>query len=119
MATRFTLMRGLTPGRASLLLAALAITLTSCMRGGTSSSPPVHLVLDMDFQPKVKAQSESHFEGWADHRGQRLPVADAFGKTLVVPQGSLPDAKLAHRDASNQFVKQNPISLKTPLVHLG
>ena len=114
---RFTLMR------ASLLLAALAIGLCSCMRGGTSESPPVHLVLDMDFQPKVKAQSKSDFEGWADHRGQRLPVADPFGKTLVVPHTPPRDPKAPdltqNRDASNQFVKQNPLPLTAKMVHLG
>ena len=119
MATRFTLMRGLTLGRASLLLTTLAITLTSCMRGGTSSSPPVHLVQDMDFQPKVKAQSKTAFAGWTDHRGMRLPVADSFGKTLVVPHRPSPDSNLPHRDASNQFVKTNPLPLTTKMVHLG
>ncbi|HEU4418135.1 MAG TPA: cytochrome c, partial [Planctomycetota bacterium] len=113
MTTRFTLMR------ASLLLATVAIASTSCMRGGTSSAPPVHLVQDMDFQPKVKAQSRTTFAGWTDHRGQRLPVADSFGKTLVVPHGPAPDANLANRDASNQFVKQNPLPLTTKMVHLG
>jgi hypothetical protein len=106
--------------RASLLLATLAIGLASCMRGGTSDSPPVHLVLDMDFQPKVKAQSKSPFDGWTDHRGMRLPVADAFGKTLVVPHTPpINPALLANRDASNQFVKVNPLSLDTKMVHLG
>lgn len=119
MVTRFTLMPGFTFMRASLLLATLAIATTSCMRGGTSSSPPVHLVQDMDFQPKVKAQAKTTFAGWTDHRGQRLPVADPFGKTLVVPHGPLPDPNLAHRDASNQFVKKNPLPLTTKMVHLG
>ena len=116
MTTRFTLMR------ASLLLATVAIASTSCMRGGTSSAPPVHLVQDMDFQPKVKAQSRTTFAGWTDHRGMRLPIADSFGKTLVVPHGPAPDPNLpnlAHRDASNQFVKKNPLPLTTKMVHLG
>ncbi len=103
----------------TLVLATVSVGLTSCMRGGTSSLPPVHLVLDMDFQPKLRAQSETHFEGWSDHRSMRLPVADAFGKTLVVARGSLPKPELAHRDASNQFVKQNPLPLNTKFMYLG
>lgn len=59
----------------SLLFAALAC---GC-RGGISDQPPIHLVQDMDFQAKLKAQSESKFEGWRDAngiaRGMRLPVA--------------------------------------------
>ena len=49
-----------------------ALALQSC-RGGISTEPPVHLVLDMDFQQKVKAQSRNDF--WADERGMRTPPA--------------------------------------------
>ena len=90
-------------------VAVLTVSLASCMRGGTSERPPVHLVLDMDFQPKLKAQSQSHFEGWADGRGMRLPVADANGRPAVVARGSLPNATLANKDANGAFVKTNPI----------
>lgn len=90
-------------------VAVLTVSLASCMRGGTSDRPPVHLVLDMDFQPKLKAQSESHFEGWADGRGMRLPVADANGRPAVIARGSLPNPALANKDANGAFVKTNPI----------
>ena len=102
-------------GRRPLLaaFAALCAVLTGCdeFRGFPSEQPPIHLVLDMDFQPKVLAQSEVEFEGWSDHRGARRPVADTFGRTLVIAQGDLPDAKLANKDANGQFVTQNPLSL--------
>lgn len=93
-------------------LALALATLTGCedARGWTSSAPPVHLVLDMDFQPKVRAQSRSEFEGWEDHRGARRPVHDFFGNTLVVARGSLPDTELAPRDANGQ-PKNNPLPL--------
>ncbi|MBX3462620.1 MAG: c-type cytochrome [Planctomycetes bacterium] len=94
---------------ALLSLVAVATALTGCMRGGTSSEPPVHLVLDMDFQPKLRAQAKTEFAGWPDGRSMRAPVADPFGKTLVVAQGSLPDPKLANRTAGNAFVTQNPV----------
>lgn len=81
----------------ALVLAALALAIAGC-RGGTSSSPPVHLVLDMDFQPKLKAQAASQFPGWPDGRAMRLPISrtDAQGveHTLVVARGSLPDPRL-------------------------
>jgi mono/diheme cytochrome c family protein len=107
-----------------LLLGALTIGLASCMRGGISHDPPVHLVLDMDFQPKLRTQSAAEFEGFADGRASRLPVSDPvstnpLGKTLVVARGSLVDAKLANRDAAGQFVKANPLALDTKLTHLG
>ena len=59
---------------AKIQLALLALALGAC-RGGTSHEPPVHLVLDMDFQPKLKAQSAAMFDNWEDGRGMRLPVA--------------------------------------------
>ena len=112
--TRTTLLRS-----SLALLAFLSVGATSCMRGGISREPPVHPVLDMDFQPKLRAQSETHFEGWTDNRSMRLPVADPFGKTLVVARGSLPDATLANRDASGAFVTKNPLALDKKLMHLG
>jgi mono/diheme cytochrome c family protein len=106
------------------LLAVLCGLATACMRGGISSDPPVHLVLDMDFQPKLRTQAETDFEGWADHRASRLPVndpvsTDPLGKTLVVARGSLPNPALANRDAAGNFVKQNPLSPSAVVVHRG
>lgn len=104
---------------ALLALAVLPVTFASCMRGGVSHEPPVHLVLDMDFQPKLRAQSRSDFGGWGDHRGMRLPVADAFGKTLVVPHGPRPDAALANRNANNAFVTVNPVPVSAAVLERG
>lgn len=105
------------------LLAALPLSFAGC-RGGVSTEPPVHLVLDMDFQPKLRTQGRSHFEGWTDGRAQRLPVTDPVsmdptGKPLVVARGSLPDSKLANRDAKGDFVKQNPLPLEHKFTVLG
>lgn len=111
--------RPLTKFCSLLLLAVLPTALASCMRGGVSHEPPVHLVLDMDFQPKLLAQSKSEFEGWTDGRGMRLPVADPFGKTLVVARGSLPDPKLANRDANNAFVTANPVPVSLAALERG
>jgi mono/diheme cytochrome c family protein len=91
-----------------LVLAALA--LAAC-RGGISEKPPIHPVLDMDFQPKLKAQSESKFEGWADGRGMRLPVAG------TVARPSARDAALAQqypnlrkfKNADDSYVAANPL----------
>ena len=76
--------------KASLLALALLPALAGCMRGGISSDPPVHLVLDMDFQPKLRAQGAADFDGWKDGRASRLPVIDpvameASGKPAVRP----------------------------------
>lgn len=101
-----------------LLLPALLLCLGGC-RGGISSSPPVHLVLDMDFQQKIKAQSSFHFDGWADGRGQRLPMEH------TVAHGALPDLKLLP-DPSNpgkkpdgSYLTQNPLPLAKAVLERG
>ncbi|MEO6595112.1 MAG: cytochrome c [Planctomycetota bacterium] len=106
--------------RAALLAgAALLASLAGCMRGGISTEPPVHLVLDMDFQPKVRAQSKVDFAGWPDGRGMRVPVVDAFNKPLVVAHHGLPDPALSNRDAKGAYVTTNPLKLDKKFVHLG
>ena len=102
-------------GKTLLVMAPLALlAFSSCdvdkFRGWPSEKPPVHLVPDMDNQPKLRAQSKHEFEGWEDHRGARLPVADTFGNTLVVARGSLKNPALANRDANGQFVTKNPLA---------
>jgi mono/diheme cytochrome c family protein len=104
---------------ALLAMALLPVALTSCMRGGISHEPPVHLVLDMDFQPKLLPQSKTEFAGWPDHRSMRAPVADPFGKTLVVARGSLPNAALANRDANSAFVTANPLPVSSAVLERG
>lgn len=105
--------------KTSLLLGALALVVAGCMRGGTSDLPPVHLVQDMDFQPKVKTQSAVHFAGWPDGRGMRLPVVDGNGRTAVVARGSLPNASLSHKDANGAFVKKNPVPISDAVLQRG
>lgn len=115
--------------RTSLVaLALLPVAFASCMRGGISSDPPVHLVLDMDFQPKLRAQGATEFEGWKDGRASRLPVIDpvamdASGKPavrpIVVAQGSLENPALASKDAAGNWVKANPLPLDHKFTVLG
>lgn len=121
-------MTRITPLRVCLLLfAAATLGLTGCMRGGLSTEPPVHLVLDMDFQQKLRPQAEAHFEGWTDGRSSRLPVSFDAGNSvgnlsvrpLVVAQDSLPDPKLANKDAAGKFVTKNPLPADLKIVRLG
>ncbi|MCB9884418.1 MAG: cytochrome c [Planctomycetes bacterium] len=105
--------------RLSNLIAVALLGAFAACRGGISDQPPVHLVLDMDFQPKLKAQSESHFEGWSDHRGMRVPPMDANGRTAVVARGAMPRPELNNRDASNAFVTSNPVAATAEVLARG
>ncbi|MCA8952157.1 MAG: cytochrome c [Planctomycetes bacterium] len=100
----------------ALLLTATLSTFASC-RGGISEDPPVHLVLDMDFQQKVKTQSKSEF--YPDHRGMRLPVTDANGRVAVISRRPLPDPAMSNRDASNAFVTANPVPVSSEVLERG
>ena len=109
-------------------MALLTAALGGCMRGGISTEPPVHLVLDMDFQPKLRAQGATEFDGWKDGRASRLPVIDpvameASGKPavrpIVVAQGSLENAALSSKDAAGNWVKTNPLPLDHKFTVLG
>lgn len=103
----------------TLLSTAATLLLVGCMRGGVSDQPPVHIVLDMDFQPKLKAQAATSFEGWHDGRAMRAPVMDGNNRTAVVARGSLPNPALANRDGANAFVKQNPVSPSEAVLQRG
>jgi mono/diheme cytochrome c family protein len=78
----------------------------------------------MDFQPKLRAQGQTDFEGWPDGRAMRLPVTDPVsmnptGKPLVVARGSLGNPDLVNRDAKGAFVQSNPLPLTYKFTVLG
>lgn len=81
------------------------LMLLGACRGGISEAPPVHLVDDMDFQPKLKAQSESTFAFWSDRRGNRLPVAGTVSQ--AEPREG---AFFTGKNADGSFVKDNPLA---------
>ena len=90
-------------------LLALAVAAVGC-RGGISESPPIHPVLDMDFQQKLKAQSQSEFEGWKDHRGMRLPVAHTVKRRKARQQYLAEHPELTtYKNADGTFVTANPV----------
>lgn len=71
----------------AVLIALAGLSVVSC-RGGISTSPPVHLVQDMDFQAKTKAQSENAF--FADHRGMRKPPEGTIAHSYAYHHGTEP-----------------------------
>jgi len=78
--------------------------LVGCTGGSTSEDPPIHLVQNMDEQPKVKPQSESRF--YADGQAMRPHVEG------TVARGHLhPDSAFYYLGLSNDgnYVITNPI----------
>jgi len=81
----------------ALVLAAAAPTvLQGCMRGCSSSEPPVLINFSMFNQPKYKAQAASHF--FYDGKTMRQPVAGTIARghlheDLALVTGMDPDGK--------------------------
>lgn len=72
-------------GAPTILLLAFALASTGCVRGCTSSEPPVHLQRNMYHQPKYRPQASSDF--FYDGATMRQPVEG------TVARGELRDDK--------------------------
>jgi hypothetical protein len=99
------------------MLGAIVLTsfmpLTGCVRGCTSSRPPIHLNPSMDDQPKVRPQAASTF--FYDGASMREPVPG------TVPIGGLKEdvAFFTGKGADGQFVATIPHSVDEALLERG
>jgi mono/diheme cytochrome c family protein len=95
------------------LVLTLAIGLTGCARGCTSSRPPIHPNPSMDDQPKVLAQTASPF--FYDGSSMRQPVPG------TIPIGGLKEdaAFFTGKGADGQFVAANAVTVNEAVVERG
>ena len=99
--------------RARLPLLCMAILFgASCMRGCTSSRPPIHVNPNMDNQPKARAQSSSPF--FYDGSSMRVPIAG------TIARGQLPQSIEieAGMDAAGNYVP-SPIPASAQMLERG
>ena len=97
-----------------LALAVLsAVLLSGCGRGETFEDPPIHLVTNMDEQPKYKTQSESRFH--ADGLAMREPVEG------TVARGWLREdvAFFTGKHENGRLVQENPLIVNAELLVRG
>lgn len=96
-----------------ILFLLVAVIMVAACRGSTSDKPPIHLVPNMDSQPKYKAQSESDF--FRDKSSMRLPVAGTMAR------GGLKENQewYAGKDASGNFIAQGPLKATDDVVKRG
>ena len=97
----------------AVALACLALGLTGCVRGCTSSRPPIHINPNMDYQPRVDAQEESGF--FYDGRGMRKPVPGtiAIGELIEDPRMH------TGKDADGAFLASSPLANTEDLLARG
>jgi len=91
------------------LIVGLTLANVGCVRGCTSSKPPIHLNPNMDSQPKAKPQAESAF--FYDGATMRQPVAG------TIARGELHEdvAFFEGKDAAGQLLAKSPVEA-TPAV---
>ncbi|MEE8524108.1 MAG: cytochrome c [Thermoanaerobaculia bacterium] len=95
-----------------LALALILLPLGGCMRGCTSSRPPIHVVPDMDHQEKYRAQAASPF--FFDGATMRLPVAGTVARGELFEDVAL----MTGKDEAGEFVA-NPLPVDEALVLRG
>lgn len=94
---------------ATLALVPLALVVQA--RVTTSTAPRVHVIFDMDNQPKFKAQAANPI--FADGRAMRLPVPG------TVPRGSLLPPEVATGRKGNQWLEVIPVRVTRSLLLRG
>lgn len=95
------------------ILASCLVGLSGCMRGCTSSRPPIHPNPNMDHQPKYRAQSASQF--FYDGASMRQPIPG------TVARGELIVDTVFHtgQDEAGSFVPQSPLAIDDAVMARG
>jgi mono/diheme cytochrome c family protein len=108
-----------TPSRTSLVLVALfasvlaLTTLQGCMRGCTSSEPPIHLNPSMFNQPKYKAYASSGF--FYDGKAMRAPVPGTIARGHLPGEPAIDEGK----NPDGSPVTTSPIAVDEALLARG
>ena len=84
-----------------------------CYRGRPKRKPPIHLVPDMDAQPKYQTQGTGEF--FADGAAMRMPVAGTVGRDLIFDDV----AYYTGKDKNGLPVSNNPVEVTLPGLRRG
>jgi mono/diheme cytochrome c family protein len=98
-------------GRVALV--GVAFMSVGCVRGCTSSRPPIHINPSMDNQPKLRPQAESGF--FYDGAGMRQPIAGTIARGELHEDTAL----YAGLDAAGQPVATSPIATDDKVLARG
>src|SRR5262249_31432175 len=98
--------------RGAIVKRVLLLALLAACRGQPSTEQPIHLVPDMDWQPKFKAEQASPL--WHDGRAMR-PAVDG-----TVAQGQLrADERLYTGKVGDLFVAKSPVAVDEATIRRG
>lgn len=96
-----------------VILLATATLFVGCYRGRPSQKPPVHLIPDMDSQPKYDTQEASGF--FEDGSTMRLPVEG----TVAVGHLDNDSPYYRGKNDNGSFVAKTPVPITLPLLKRG
>ena len=96
----------------SVVLSWVPLAVILRARYATSPKPRIHIIQDMDNQPKYKAQSRNRL--FADRRAMRLPVAG------TVARGELRDDDRLHLGSvGGEWIEEVPVPVTMQLMRRG
>jgi len=98
---------------ASVVLSWVPLALVAKARYSTSSKPRLHVVFDMDNQPKLKAQQANPL--FADSREARPPVAGTVAFSPTPPDPAVETGK----GVDGKWVRVIPLNVDMALVRRG
>ncbi len=98
-----------------ILVALSWIPLALAVRARTvkKTEPRIHLIQDMDNQPKVKAQSRNML--FADRRGMRPPVEGSVARGTVIGEPAMMQGKTG----DDQWIEAIPIEVSMAMIERG
>lgn len=97
----------------ALLPVVLLLGLTGCVRGCTSSRPPIHINPNMDTQPKYLAQEASEF--FYDGATMRPPIPGTVALDDPIEETALETGK----DPAGAFVTASPVPVDDAVLARG
>ena len=96
-----------------LLIIVLSLLIVGCYQGRPSKDEPIHLIPNMDKQPKYRPQAESNF--FEDGSTMRTPVEG------TVARGELKEDSRSYygKDENGEFIKTLPVNVNMSLLLRG
>jgi mono/diheme cytochrome c family protein len=103
--------------RSVLWLAALIVLTVGCVRGCPSSRPPIHIVPNMDFQPKYESQEASDF--FYDGATMRTPVEGTVARSTLPFELQVSVEYNTGKDPDGNLIAAIPVDVDEALVERG
>lgn len=96
----------------TLVLVGMSTT-PGCYRGRPSKKPPIHIIPDMDSQPRYDTQEKNEF--YPDNLAMRHPVDGTIARGQLYEDSNFATGK----DAQGRLVEETPLKITMPFLQNG